>query len=83
LLFEIKERGEKAEKKLDIKEKELLAKENGWLTKEEKWINKENGLLNMLKDLYGLSKTGQITQMELILEETLSKHEMQTVVSVT
>jgi len=44
LLFEIKERAERAEKKLDIKEKELLTKENGWLA--------------MFKDLYGLSKTG-------------------------
>ena len=36
----------------------------------------------MFKDLYGLSKTGEITQMKNMLEETLSKHEAQTIVSI-
>jgi hypothetical protein len=47
LLFEIKERAERAEKKLDEKEKE--------------WLNKESGWLSMFKDLYSLSKTGEMT----------------------
>jgi hypothetical protein len=47
LLLEIKQRAERAEKRLEEKEKELLNKENGWLA--------------MFKDLYGLSKTGEIT----------------------
>jgi hypothetical protein len=46
LLFEIKERAERSEKRLEEKEKELLSKENGWLA--------------MFKDLYSLSKTGEI-----------------------
>jgi hypothetical protein len=53
LLFEIKERVERAEKKLDEKEKE-------WLNKELNWTNKENGWLSMFKDLYSLSKTGEM-----------------------
>jgi hypothetical protein len=47
LLLEIRQRAEKAEKKLEEKEKELSNKESEWLA--------------MFKDLYTLSKTGELS----------------------
>ena len=42
-------------------------------TERERWHTKESQWLGMFKDLYQLSKTGELAKMKATLEETLSK----------
>jgi hypothetical protein len=55
----IKERAERAESELK--------------SEQERWQTKENQWLGMFKDLYQLSKTGELAKMKATLEDTLSK----------
>jgi len=67
-LVEVKERAEKAEYRANLTEKRMEEKDKEWLS--------------MFKNLYELSKTGELSKMKEAMEETLSK-QVSPVVSIT